>query len=165
MAGAAVSATLVLGAGLVCPTPAAAAAARAPQGSAGVSVAVSPVAVHATKTQKSTGTPFKASEVTWPSAGSATLGLGRPAVKAHVGGAVAKSATVPVTAQAVADAHGAYAGPSSVSVKVLSPADASALGVSGLVFSATGSSPVSGTVKLGLDGRSPTVAVRRTTSA
>jgi RHS repeat-associated protein len=107
--------------------------------------------VHTIPTQHSTGTPFKASEVTWPSAGTGTAALASPAVKPHAAGTKAAAGSTPAWTQAVADAKGAYAGPSSVQVKVLPHQQSATLGVSGVVLTASGTSAAPGQVKVGLD--------------
>ena len=110
------------------------------------------------KAHASSGKPFKATEVTWPTASATSLSLGRPAqranavgVKAGAASAPAGASSDPVWAQAVANSKGVYAGPAQVQVKVLPHSTASAVGVSGVVLTASGTSSTAGLVKLGLD--------------
>jgi YD repeat-containing protein len=134
---------------------------HAPTGSPGVAVATSPVKVLGAKAHASTAAPFKATEVTWPTASSTTLSLGRPALRANALGtkagavrAPAAASSDPVWAQAVANSEGTYTGPSQVQVKVLPHSAASTLGVSGTVLTASAASGAAGLVNVGLDYKS-----------
>jgi RHS repeat-associated protein len=120
-----------------------------------------------------TGRTFTATATAWPSAGSATVRLTGSAAtgslsasatpelaSAHssrlaaVSGLLTAGATVagtPAWAQAVAPAHGAYRGPSSVGVHVESQSAASRLGIHGVVWQVSGLSAGSGGVRAALD--------------
>jgi YD repeat-containing protein len=119
--------------------------------SVGKSVPVTAVAAKKIVVKDGTKTPFKATHVSWPAAGSGTVALADPAVRAGAAGVKTAAASTPVWVQAVANSHGAYAGPSAAQVKVLSHSAASALGVSGVVLTVSGSSVSAGLVRVGLD--------------
>ena len=108
------------------------------------------VAFKKTAVKDQTKTPFKATAVTWPAASHTALPLAAPRSGIEEG-ARATAAGTPVWAQAVAPSKGSYAGPSSLDVKVLSHAQAGALGVAGVVFAVDGGGLVAGTVRVGLD--------------
>lgn len=91
---------------------------------------------------------FAATKTAWPAAASGTLTLSAPAGGAAAG-ARAHAAGIPVWAQALAS-KGASAGPGSVGVRVLSHQQASALGISGVVWSLDGAA-AGGSVRVGLD--------------
>ena len=124
----------------------------APQGSPGVSVPVSPVPVKHIAVKNQADNVSKVTAITWPSATSTTVALAAPkTAKADALGVVAQASSSPVSLQAVADTKGSYTGPSSAQVKVLPHAAAAPLGVSGVVFTVTGSQSTAGRVKVGLD--------------
>jgi len=139
--------------------------AGAPKASSGVSVPVSAVPVKKIAVRNQADNIAKATHVTWPAATSTTLTLTAPTaaasapgksasadlVKPGALGAVSKAANSPVWLQAAAGAKGTYTGPDSAQVTVLDHAKAAPLGVSGVVFTVSGTSGAAGKVKVGLD--------------
>jgi RHS repeat-associated protein len=81
---------------------------------------------------------YVAAATMWPAAASAPAGLAAPASGARAGarGAVGQAAGTPVWAQAVAGKSG-YAGPRSLTVRMLDHGAAQAAGVTGAVFTVT----------------------------
>jgi RHS repeat-associated protein len=103
---------------------------------------------------------YKATATSWPTAASGALALtaGSPgaspssATKSNVATTTkSHAAGTPVWAQAVTDSHGAYAGPSSLGVKVLSHQAASDAGVSGVLTQITPTGAGRGQVRVGVD--------------
>jgi RHS repeat-associated protein len=92
---------------------------------------------------------FTPSRTAWPAARSASVALAAPAGTAGRG-AVGHAAGTPVWAQAVAGAHG-YAGPATLSVRVLGHSSAQSAGVDGTLFAVTVAGGRPGMVRVGLD--------------
>ena len=159
-----VTAAFVAAAGLMPALEAQAASGSAKTiGSAGVSVPVSPVPVKNIPVSTQSSHNAKTTEVTWPAAASATVTLAAPsagatssathatATKPGALGAVSQVSGSPVWLQPVADSKGSYTGPSSAQVKVLDHSKSAAMGISGEVFTVSGTSPSAGRVKVGLN--------------
>ena len=124
----------------------------APKGSPGVSVPVAAVPVKNLTVVNKADNVEKVTATNWPAASTATLSLASPAAHSAASlGTAATSSDTPVTLQSVADAKGSYTGPGSARVTVLDHAKSTPLGVSGVVFTLSGTSATAGQVKLGLD--------------
>src|SRR5579883_65155 len=103
---------------------------------------------------------YKATATSWPAAASGTLSLATSPAGASPNSAMktnaattakGRAAGTPVWAQAVPDSHGAYAGPSSLGVKVLSHKAASDAGVSGVLTEINPTGAGRGQVRVGVD--------------
>jgi len=90
---------------------------------------------------------FKPTRTAWPVAATGSAALASPAAGASVGAKRTVTGT-PVWVQAV-DSKGRYTGPSGVGVRVLSQAQSAALGISGVVWTLSGSG--NGSIRVGLD--------------
>ena len=88
---------------------------------------------------------YKATATHWPAASTGTVPLKQNGKSPN------GSAANPVWGQAVPDKKGAYAGPSSLAVKVLGHSAATAVGVSGLLAQVTPAGTGRGTVRVGVD--------------
>lgn len=123
-----------------------------PPVSPGVPVKVTPVAPKHVKVRNEADRVFRAKATKWPSPASGSLTLRAPAA-GELAGPVSRIAGTPVWVQALKDSstQNTYQGPSQVSATVLSHTQATALGVSGVVFKLGGGGPSTGTVRVGLD--------------
>ncbi len=104
----------------------------------------------AVKVEDQTKRAYHPTAITWPAAASGAAALTLPAAGQHQG-AKAKAAGTPVWARAVAPKKGSYRGPGGVDVRVLPHADASRLGVTGVVFTVGAQVGGLGDVQVGLD--------------
>ena len=96
---------------------------------------------------------YQATDIQWPQPGSGSATLDAPGA-GQSAGATDRIAGTPLWVQAVGDTtgSGAYQGPSQVSATVLSHAQATALGVSAMVFDVAGDGAAqAGNVRVGLD--------------
>jgi RHS repeat-associated protein len=84
---------------------------------------------HVTKPKKQTSRSEAVTATSWPTATRATVHL--------TGSSAVRAGSSPISVQAQADTRHAYAGPSSVDVRVSGHTDASKVGVNGVLFSLT----------------------------